>query len=308
MLFDCLIDTLIALIMNLRHLQSFVMLAETLHFGEAARRLHMTQPPLSRQIAALEAALGVQLFTRHSRSVVLTPAGSNFYHNALRLLDDYDFAVRSARATARGESGELRIGFTMCAAWSVLPDLLAEFREAQPEVTLKLTETLPKDLQTSLLRGEVDIGISFPLPPGSASALHFRRLFSEPLCAVLPQQHRLAGRERVSAGELAEEAFVTFPHSTAPELHEAVSSCCLHYRFEPDIRLETNLQQTIVNLVAKGLGVSLVPQSMSRMQLEGAVFRPLEYSPAVEQGVFWNADNPNPCLPLFLHTAAACSW
>ena len=290
--------------MNIKHLRSFVVLAETLHFGQAAKRLHMTQPPLSRQISALEDALGVTLFERHSRSVVLTAAGENFRHNARRLLEDYEFAVRSAQSTARGEMGELRIAFTMCAAWSVLPDLLARFREHCPDVSLKLKETLPKDLHADLLSGEVDVGISFPA--AAADRLSYQEVLRESLCAVLPAQHPLAARAAISAGELAEEAFVTFPGSTAPELHEVVSDCCLHYQFEPDIRLETNLQQTIVNLVAKGLGVSLVPESMSRMQLEGAVFVPLEYSRPVAQGVYWQPQNMNPSLQRFLSIIPPC--
>ena len=284
--------------MNLRHLRSFVVLAETLHFGQAARQLHMTQPPLSRQIAALEQALGIQLFERHSRAVSLTRAGEHFYHNVCRLLDDYEFAVRSAQAAARGGGGPLRIGVTMYAAWSVLPDLLAAYRRQCPDVTVKLTETLPKDLPQALMSGEVDVGISFP--PAVASALSFQAVFRESLCAVLPATHPLAGEREIRAGDLHNEAFISLPHSAAPELRGAVNDCCAVDQFEPDITLETNLQQTIVNLVAKGLGVSLVPQSMSRMQLEGAVFRPLAYSPPVVQGVYWQGTNDNPCLQSFL--------
>lgn len=284
--------------MNIRTLRNFVMVAETLHFGRAAQRLHMTQPPLSRQIAALEKSLGVALFQRHSRSVQLTPAGSSFYHNARRLIADYDFAVRTAQATARGEQGELRIGFTMCAAWSILPDLLADFSGEYPDVSVKLDETLPRDLQQALLSGEVDLGISFPVPTGNG--VHYQTLFQEPLCAVLPHLHPLANRAEVSATELMHERFITFPQSTAPELHSALMECCHAHHFEPVIQLETHLQQTIVNLVAKGLGVALVPNSMQKMQLEGAVFKPLRQAPMIEQGVFWTDKNENPSLRLLL--------
>lgn len=283
--------------MNIKHLRHFVVLADTLHFGQAAKRLHITQPPLSRQIAALEKSLNVQLFTRHSRSVRLTPAGDSFYHNIKRLLDDYDFATHAAQATAQGEHGELRIGFTMCAAWSTLPDLLAAFRASYPDVSLKLNETLPRDLQGTLLNGEVDIGISFPAPLNNN--LNYQRLFQEPLCAVLPHHHPLAQREHISSSDLKHETFVTFPQATAPELHDALIACCRPH-FEPDIQIETHLQQTIVNLVAKGLGVSLVPDSMRRMQLDGAVFKTLEQSPQIEQGIFWSERNSNPCLRAFL--------
>ncbi|WP_221798813.1 LysR family transcriptional regulator [Oceanobacter mangrovi] len=289
--------------MNLRHLKSFVVLAETLHFGEAARRLHMTQPPLSRQIAALEADLEISLFVRHSRSVVLTPAGQGFYHSARRILEECDHAVRAAQATARGERGELRIGFTMCAAWSVIPDLLAQFRQQLPDVQIRLMETLPKDLQDALLSGEVDVGISFP--PLSPAGLEYRPVFHEPMVAVLPATHEDAGQAELAVERLAGQEFVTFPASTAPELHNALIQCCRLGGFEPKVVMETQLQQTIVNLVARELGVSLVPQSMNRMQLQGAVFIPLQQSALVEQGVYWNAANVNPCLQPFLDIALA---
>ncbi|MFL0807786.1 MAG: LysR family transcriptional regulator [Oceanobacter sp.] len=285
--------------MNIRTLRNFVMVAETLHFGEAARRLHMTQPPLSRQIAALEKSLGISLFLRHSRSVQLTPAGESFCHNARRLIADYDFAVRTAQATARGERGELRIGFTMCAAWSILPDVLADFSGEYPDVSVKLDETLPRDLQQALLSGEVDLGISFPVP--TSSGVCYRALFQEPLCVVLPHSHPLTRQAVVSVAELMHERFITFPPSTAPELHSALMACCRAHHFEPVIQLETHLQQTIVNLVAKGLGVALVPDSMRKMQLEGAVFKSLQQSPTVEQGVFWTDKNENPSLRLLLN-------
>lgn len=284
--------------MHLHNLRSFLVLAETLHFGKAAARLNITQPPLSRQIAALEQAVGTRLFSRHSRMVALTPAGKNFQRNVKRLLDDYDFAVRSAQATARGERGELRIGFTMCAAWSVLPDLLAAFAEACPDVAVKLDETLPRDISAAITRGDADIGITFPTPV--RDGMRCTRVFEESLCAVLPERHPLAGESAVRVEQLAGEKFVTFPGATAPELHDAVMSCCRHAGFEPDIHLETHLQQTIVNLVARGMGISLVPESMRRMQVGGAVFRPLHRSVQVKQGVFWSERNSNPCLRPFL--------
>lgn len=287
--------------MNIEHLRNFLVLAETLHFGRTAELLHMTQPPLSRQIAALEKELGTLLFDRHSRSVALTPAGRNFQQNITRLLDDYDFAVRSAQAAARGEGGELRIAFTMYTAWGILPDLLAAFAQTYPEVVVKLDETLPRDLKTVLRSGDADIGISFPTPV--TESLRCMRITREPLCAVIPESHPLAGCEQLNVGQLATEKFITFPGTTAPELHDAIMATCRHDGFEPRIHLETHLQQTIVNLVARGLGVSLVPDSMRRLRLDGAIFKTLASSAQVEQGVFWNTRNSNPCLNSFLDTA-----
>lgn len=287
--------------LDLRQLRYFVVLGETLHFGRAAERLHISQPPLSRQIAALEASLGTELLRRNSRSVSLTPAGSAFLKHARDILASVDLAVRSARAHQQGLSGELRVSFTMCAAWNVLPRLLRHYRQRYPEVEVRLEEVMPRDLEQTLGRGSADVGISFPETHGEH--LHYQRLLDEPLCAVLPENHRLAATSEVAVEALADEDFITFPSSTAPTLHEAVIGHCRRRGFEPRIRLETHLQQTIVNLVAEGLGVSLVPDSMRRMQLPGAVFCTLRDAPQVEQGLFWSTHNDNPCIAGFIACA-----
>lgn len=286
---------------DLRQLRYFLALADTLHFGRAARLLHISQPPLSRQIAALEELLGVQLFQRSSRQVELTAAGRHFHGQARRLLDSLEQAVQGTRAVDRGERGSLRLDFTMAAAWSALPPLIKAYRRDFPEVAVQLGERLPRELDDSLLAGRCDVGLAFPWqrPPG----LEYLCVHREPLWAVLPADHPLASRETLAVRELAAEPFITFPAATAPALHELVVGCCREQGFEPRISLETHLQQSIVNLVAEGLGVSLVPRSMGKMQLPGAAFRPIEQPRQVEQGIIWAAANANPCLPHFLHCA-----
>ena len=287
--------------MDLRQLRYFVTLADTLHFGRAAALLHISQPPLSRQIAALEEELGVLLFKRTSRQVELTAAGRHFHEQARRILASLEAAVRSTQATERGERGALRVAFTMAAAWNVLPPLIRSYGDRYPAVDLQLAEVLPRELNDLLISGQADVGIAFPWqrPPG----LEYRGVFAEPLCAVTPAGHPLATKADLAVGDLAGEPFITFPAATAPALHELVIGCCRNHGFEPRIRLETHLQQTIVNLVAEGLGVSLVPQSMSKMQLPGAVFRPVSAPRMVEQGIVWAGSNDNPCLPGFLQCA-----
>ncbi|MES1926471.1 LysR family transcriptional regulator [Salinisphaera sp. T31B1] len=291
--------------MDFRQLRYFATVAETLNFGAAARQLNITQPPLSRQIAALEARLGVTLFRRSSRSVVLTPAGADFHVHVRQLLEDMDRAERAVRATAAGDRGELSVGFTMYAAWNVLPRLVRAFSDHRPAIAIRLEETLPGQLDDALACARADVGIGFPaqLRP----SLQYRPLFREPICAVLPSTHRLADRTRIAVDELAGEPFVTFPRATAPALYEALAHCCARHGFEPNIRLETHLQQTIVNLVAAGLGVSLVPESMRRMQLSGAVFRAIHDAPEIEQGIYWSTDNRNPCLAPFLDCVDHCT-
>lgn len=288
---------------DFRQLRYFVTLADTLHFGRAAALLHISQPPLSRQVAALEAELGVTLFKRSSRQVELTVAGRHFHEQAVRIIEALDGAVRSTQATERGERGVLRIGFTMSAAWSVLPPLIKAYGEASPDVDLQLSEVLPRELNDALTSGGADVGIAFPWQ--RPAGLEYLAIHAEPLCAVLPADHPLAAQAELAVADLAGEPFITFPAATAPALHELVIGCCRDNGFEPRIRLETHLQQTIVNLVAEGLGVSLVPWSMSKMQLPGAVFRAVSATRMVEQGVIWAAGNGNPCLPRFLACARA---
>ncbi|KAA1173980.1 LysR family transcriptional regulator [Marinobacter salinexigens] len=291
--------------MDLKHLRSFLVLAETLNFSRAAQRLNITQPPLSRQIATLEESIGTPLFWRHSRSVVLTPAGEQFRQDISRLIGDLDFAVESARLAAYGGRGKLTLAFTMYAAWNVLPDMVARFSAEYPDVSLSLSETLPRDLHDSLIQGLADVGLSFPFR--FDHTLQYKPVFREPLCAVLPASHRLSSQTSVSAGDLAQDAFITFPKTTAPALHEAVTNCCESYGFKPAIKVETQLQQTIVNLVANGLGVALVPDSMRKLRLEGAAFLSLKDSPVIEQGLYWNEHNPNPCVQRFIELPAALS-
>lgn len=289
--------------MDIRQLRYFVVLAETLHFSRAAQRLHITQPPLSRQIVALEETVGTPLFDRTSRSVCLTPAGKDFYHHVQRLLADLDLAIHSAQATSRGLRGELHLGFTMYAAWNVLPRLLKSFSETHPGIHLTLSETLSSDLQDALQTGEIDIGLGFPVP--IREPLRYQELLREPLCVVLPETHPLAKEAEIQVSELAHDGFVIFPRKTAPALHAAITSCCERAGFEPIIRVETHLQQTIVNLVAADFGVALVPDSMRRMQLPGAIFLPITDKADIEQGIFWNAYNANPCLQKFIASAVA---
>ncbi|MCB1908717.1 MAG: LysR family transcriptional regulator [Rhodocyclaceae bacterium] len=286
---------------DFRQLRYFIALADTLHFGRAAARLHISQPPLSRQIAALEEELGVALFKRTSRQVEMTAAGSHFHAQAVRIVEALNSAVRSTQATERGERGVLRVGFTMSAAWSVLPPLIKTYGSGYPDTDVQLSEVLPRELNDALISGKADVGIAFPWqrPPG----LEYLPIHAEPLCAVLPAGHPLAQTPEIAIGELANEPFITFPAATAPALHELVIGSCREQGFEPHIRLETHLQQTIVNLVAEGLGVSLVPQSMSKMQLPGAVFRSVADARMVEQGLIWAASNDNPCLKHFLDCA-----
>ncbi len=283
---------------DIKPLRYFVALAETRHFGRAAARLHLSQPPLSRQLAALEATLGVTLIERSPRSVTLTAAGERFYTDARAILAALDQAARNARAAAAGDAGALSIGFTMCAAYSVVPRYARKFGAAFPDVALNLREVVSNDLAEQVLNSQIDAAILFPGPPDPRLAM--RTIVTEPLCVALSRGHRLAAGRRVKIAQLAEEPFVLAAEAVSPQLRATIVDFCRTGGFAPDIRFEVQLQQTVLSLVDEGVGVALVPASMQKSQLAGVVFRPLADAPIVEQALVWSPANRNPCLGRFL--------
>jgi DNA-binding transcriptional LysR family regulator len=285
-------------VIELRHLRYFVALAETLHFGRAAERLHMSQPPLTRAIAALERDLGAKLLERNSRRAQLTPAGRRFLEDARLTLATFDQSVRNAQAAERGELGALSIGFMMHAAHTVLPRLMRRYMQHHPGVHVELREMLPDALPDAVLKGRFDAAITFD--PGPIRGLSARKIHREPLCLVAPEGHRLAGQADVAAQDLEGEPLIATPPEGSPTLRDEVVRFCRSGGVAPVFRLEAQLQQTILSLVAEGLGIALVPESMSRLGLPGVVFRPLQEAPNVSHLLVWSATNANPALAQFL--------
>lgn len=286
---------------DIKPLRYFVTLAETRHFGRAAARLNLSQPPLSRQLAALEASLGVTLVERSPRSVTLTAAGERFYADAKAILTAVEQAVSNAQAAAQGDAGKLAIGFTMCAAYNVVPGYARAFGAAFPEVALHLREVVSNDLAEQVLAGHIDAAIMFPTIPDKGLAT--RTILSEPLCVALSRSHPRARARRLKIAQLAGEPFVLASEDVAPTLRATIVEHCRSGGFEPDIRFEVQLQQTVLSLVDEGVGVALVPASMRKAQLAGVVFRPLVDAPLIEQVLAWSPANRNPCLARFLELA-----
>lgn len=284
--------------LDFRPLRYFVTLAETRHFGRAAERLHMTQPPLSRQLAALEESLGVRLLERNARGVSLTPAGEQFYQDACEILGALGKAEKNARAAADGSLGSLSIGFTMCAAYSVVPKYARRFAAAWPQVELNLREILSNDLVAQVRNGSIDAAIMFPEP--ELKGLATRSLLREPLCVALSSAHPRARARQLKIEQLADQPFVMASEDAAYALRRTIVDHCRSGGFEPDVRFEVQLQQTVLTLVDEGVGVALVPSSMRRAQLAGVVFLPLAHAPEVEQVLVWSDANRNPCLQHFL--------
>jgi DNA-binding transcriptional LysR family regulator len=283
---------------TLTQFRYFRALAETGHFGRAAQRLHMSQPPLSRQIAALEHELGVKLFERTPKGVTLTAAGAQFFADSRDVLQLVDQASRNASATARGEAGQLTVGFTMSAAYNTVPSLTRRYQRAFPDVALRVREMLPNIMASELRDGGIDAAIGFA--GASPTPLQMHVLLREPLLVALPEQHPLARSRRLKLENLSQERFLITPREQVPVLYDAVVQRCEAAGFTPMIGLEVYMQQTIVNFVAEGLGIAMVLASMQRSQAPGVRFKPIETPPIIEQVLMWSEANRNPCLAGFL--------
>jgi DNA-binding transcriptional LysR family regulator len=289
------------MMIELRHLEYFRTLAETLHFGRAAQRLHISQPPLSRQIALLEEELGVKLFDRSSRRVELTDAGQRFYLDTGTVFAALEQAKRNALAAARGEAGELSVGFMMSTAYSVTPAITRRYAALYPQVTLKLTETLPMDLEVDISRGQKDVAIMYR--PQDCTGLETETVYREEMMVVLPPGHALLEFDVIDPARLAGEPFIIVPRRITPTLHDLIIGYCLQHGVTPHIAMEINMQQTIVNLVGEGMGIAIVPRSMRNMRLATTTFRPLKNAPMIEVVAVWKHDNHNPCINSFIDSA-----
>ncbi|WP_288495124.1 LysR family transcriptional regulator [uncultured Pantoea sp.] len=275
---------------ELRHLRYFIAVAEELHFGRAAQRLHISQPPLSQQIMQLEAETGAQLFNRTNRSVQLTPAGAQFLQDARAILLQVEQATQRAARLHRGEEGELRIGFTSSAAFiGVMSDALYVFRQRWPNVHVQMQEINTRQQLAPLHEGKLDLGVmrNTPLP----ADLHHQLLLREPLCAVVHKAHPLATAGRITLQALAREPFVFFDPQVGTALYSEILDLLQRYQIRPYITQEVGEAMTILGLVATGLGVSILPASFSHARLANVVWLPLEEPDAQsEMWLVWSGE------------------
>ncbi len=286
--------------MELRELRYFVAVADTLNFGRAAVALHISQPPLSRAIRALEGELGTDLFERNTRGVRMSPAGAALLPEARRLLRDAAALQIGARHLAAGEIGTLTLGFISAAAYGILPDIVRSFRERRPGVRLELREATSDAQPAAVKAGEFDVG--FVLPGPADPALAYTPLTWEPLVAALPASRRWPAK--VPLASLAAEPFVLFPRAAGAWLYDGIVGFCRRSGFVPRIEQEAIQMQTIVSLVAAGMGVALVPASLRHLRRTGVVYRPLnEKSPAVEIGLAHRAQDESPLTRAFVAEA-----
>ncbi len=286
--------------MELRHLRYFTAVAERLHFGRAAEALGIAQPPLSQQIQALEEEIGVKLFSRSKRHVELTAAGAAFFVEAKKTLEQAERATLAAQRAARGETGHLVIGFVSSAVYGEFPDVLRMMRSRFPDVSLTLRDLASEEQVEAVQSHQIDVGFVRP-PVVGAESLDMQIVWREPFVVALPQNHRLAKRKRISAEMLADEPFLQVPRKYGPGLYDQVSSLCAQAGFAPRIVQEALDTQTLVSLVAGGMGVSLLPGSMQKLRRKGVAYRPFtKPEPMTDLAVLWRPGDESPALKSFL--------
>lgn len=281
----------------LPQLHAFVVLAEELHFGRAAARLGIAQPPLSQQIRRLEDKVGAPLFVRPPGPVALTPAGRELLPAARQALATLTDGLAAARAAAGGRTGNLRLGFAASLALTLLPGLLRTYVDHYPHVRLDIREMTTAPQLTALREGSLDIGL-LREPPSTDPDLSFRTVLTEPFVAVLPRAHPLAARRTVDPAQLAEHPFVLLPREAGPGLHDRITALCA-----PRIAQHATEWQTVCALVEAGLGVSVAPASIRRIRLGGVAFRPLAAPHArTVVAVAWRTGDDSPLVANLLET------
>jgi len=290
--------------MELRQLRYFVAVAEELHFRRAAERLHISQPPLSQQIRALEDELGFALLIRTRRRVQLTPAGEAFLRDARALLGELEGAVATARRIDAGQTGRLRIGFVGSALLSIVPGTVERFRASRPGVAIELRERSTVDQLRAVSAGIVDVGLVRP-PIDDDGGLRAETVLRERTVAALPVGHPLASLGRVSLRRLAAEPLVLFPRDQAPGFHDLLIGALADTGAGPRVIQYAPEMLTIIGLVAAGTGVSLVPASVGRLALDGVAYRPVTGAPRSELVAITRADDDSALVRAFVAEAIA---
>ncbi|HUI82268.1 MAG TPA: LysR substrate-binding domain-containing protein [Bryobacteraceae bacterium] len=287
--------------MDLRRLRYFLAVAEELHFGRAAERVGIAQPPLTQQIHKLESELGCPLFVR-GRKTVLTEAGNTLLEQARRILEQAERAAEMTRRAARGEQGQLVVGAPPSVMLSALPAVIRKYRQEFPAVQFTLRELSTSAIENALRAGEIDVGFlreTRPEPP-----LESQILFEEPVVAVLPASHPLAARKTVALAALRHEPFLFFPRRLGPAFYDKLISFCSQAGFVPDVVQEATQWQSVVCLVEAGMGVSLAPGCVERFRWAGVAYRPLHQLRTLVTAC-WRHEPPSPTAKAFLRLARA---
>jgi DNA-binding transcriptional LysR family regulator len=289
--------------MELRHLRYFQAVAEELNFGRAAKRLHISQPPLSRQIHQLESELGVVLFERKAAGIALTPAGRVLLDGAREILLKVERLTRRTQRVAKGEIGKLTIGFRETAMYNgVLPAIFHAFRRQFANVELDIIPLPSIEQWTALRDGRIDVGFVYNLPQDE-QLLTSEEVFDDDFLIAINQENPLARRRRLRLRDLADQPFVWFPRSASPRYHDELMIACQKAGFSPQVvQLAPYIGGTALTLVSAGVGISFAQESSAKLMKPGnVILRPLEdLRVKCRFSALWKADNSSPLLASFL--------
>lgn len=289
--------------MELRHIRTFLALSKELHFGRAALKLRIAQSAVSQTLRALEDELGVELFARSKRSVALTAAGTQFVEYAERSLVQLDEGATAARRAATGDSGELRLSFTLMSALTVLPRAVARFQREHPQVKVSLTPGGSTEQLEAIREGRCDVG--FMAFKRDIEPLATELVARSPLVAVLPSRHRLARRPSVELAELGSEPFIFLKQQSEPQIYDYFRAACARAGFEPRVVMEVEHSEALLSFVAAGVGVSCVPNLIEKLRVSGVTLRPL--LPEIRGGIsaVWRPQRLPPPAVRFLEVLRA---
>lgn len=293
--------------MDLRQLRYFTVLADELHFRRAAERLHITQAPLSIAIQNLERELGVQLFLRTQRRVVLTEVGATFRAHALAVLDRLHHGVSDIHDMVSGEAGKLRIGFTAASALlPFFPRIVSAFRIRYPKVRISLHDLSSATQLRALEERQIDVGIVRSCDTQQPAGITLTKLLEDQLVAAMHREHRLAGHTALTIADLRDEPLIFYPPQTGVGIYEPFMRACAASGFVPSVVQEARDPSTLIGLAATGLGIAVVPSELRCIDVPNILFRPID-GPEAMTGVYLAARAGEASTPIasFRHMAQA---
>jgi DNA-binding transcriptional LysR family regulator len=286
--------------LELRHLKYFKTVAEELHFGKAAARLKMAQPPLSQQIRQLEEELGVSLFHRTKRNVELTEEGQVFLENVYQIFNNLDEAIEKVRMVNRGEIGEIVIGFIASAAYDILPNIMKCYRKQYPAIKVVLKQLTSEEQLHSLHDGTIQIGIISE--PTESESVNYEIIRQEPMVLALPKEHPLASdTSPINLVDIANEPFILTGRDANPRHYDGVINSCYQAGFSPKIVQETKEMSSVISLVSSGIGVAIVPTSIQILLNNVIVYREIEnITFNTTTALAWESGNRSPLVKAFI--------
>ncbi|MEM8705120.1 MAG: LysR family transcriptional regulator [Actinomycetota bacterium] len=290
--------------MELRQLESFLAVADELHFGRAAERVHLSQPALSQQIKRLERELGVELFARTQRSVALTAAGAALLEPAARILADTGDLASIARRAADGSTGTLGLGYVGSALFSVVPPLMQALADEAPGIEITMVERKTEEQLDAMRRGELDVGV-IKQPQTAPAGFDVVPVFTETIGVALPDGHRHAGKDTIDLVELADDPFVIFPRNAEPDTFDTLMAACTASGFTARIAQTGTSLQTVLGLVASGIGVAFVVESvMANSRRDGVRYvRLTPPTPSLTTALAFPIGATNPAVDVFADIA-----